>query len=338
MTDSLLNAYLPLFFWVGVGMLLCRWLPDRFPQFLGRSLYWVGVPLEIFALARQAHWSDPIALAPLLTGFAILSGLLVAGMVLQGLRHWSPSPFVSSAEPPSRPSSQLQSDGSACGMLPVLPTWEDRPRQGSFLLASMFGNTGFVGLAIAPAFVSDPYLGWLVLYSVTQNVLGTYGIGVFLASYFGRDNASPGWIQLRDVLTVPSLWAFMLGSLTQSIPLPPLWESGLQSSIWVVIPTALVLMGIRLSQLQGWQSLRLGIPPSLIKGVILPIWVGGAATMLHLLPEARLALVLMAGMPTAFAGLILAEEYGLDRELIASSIVLSSGLLVLTIPLWLLLF
>ena len=46
----------------------------------------------------------------------------------------------------------------------------------------------------------------------------------------------------------------------------------------------------------------------------------------------------MAGMPTAFAGLILAEEYELDRELIASSIVLTTGTLLLTIPLWLVLF
>jgi predicted permease len=34
----------------------------------------------------------------------------------------------------------------------------------------------------------------------------------------------------------------------------------------------------------------------------------------------------------------LAEEYELDRELIASSIVLTTGLLLLTIPLWLVLW
>jgi len=43
-------------------------------------------------------------------------------------------------------------------------------------------------------------------------------------------------------------------------------------------------------------------------------------------------------MPTAFAGLILAEEYDLDRELIASSIVLTTAMLLVAIPLWLLIF
>ena len=46
----------------------------------------------------------------------------------------------------------------------------------------------------------------------------------------------------------------------------------------------------------------------------------------------------MSGMPTAFAGLILAEEYDLDRELTASSVALSTGALLITIPLWLTLF
>lgn len=323
MADSLVHAYLPLLFWAGAGILLLRWLPETVPQALGRSLYWVGVPIEIFVLARQSQWSQSLGLAPVLTVVAILSGLLLAGLALQSIRQ-----FTAKAQEPS---------GDPLAMNSY--SWDDRPRQGSFLLSSIFGNTGFVGLAIAPAFISEPYLGWLVFYSVTQNVFGTYGIGVALASYFGR-GAKPnsGWIQVRDMLTVPSLWAFAIGTLTRSIGLPDAIEAGLKSAIWVVIPAALLLMGMRLSQLQGWQSLRLGVVPSLIKGLLLPGLIALAATALHLASEARLALVLMSGMPTAFAGLILAEEYELDRELIASSIVVSTGLLLFTLPLWLLWF
>lgn len=323
MADSLIHAYLPLIFWVGVGILLLRWLPETIPHYLGRSLYWFGVPIEIFALARQSQWSASLGLAPVLTVVAILSGLLIAGLALQSIR-W----FTAKAKGPfTNPPTVLHRYN-----------WDDRPRQGSFLLSSMFGNTGFVGLAIAPAFVSEPYLGWLVFYSVTQNVFGTYGIGVMLASYFGRSANPVGWIQVRDVLTVPSLWAFAIGASTRSVSLPEVAEVGLRNAIWVVIPAALLLMGMRLSQLHGWQSLQLGIIPSLVKSLLLPGLMGLAATGLHVASEACLALVLMAGMPTAFAGLILAEEYELDHELIASSIVISSGLLLFTLPLWLFLF
>lgn len=336
MTDSLLHAYLPLFFWSGIGVFLLRFLPESFPRLLGRSLYWVGIPLEIFALARQTRWSTEIGLAPLVTVSAVSMGMILAWLALQIVlqitdRHQSKDSHPSDCH--LEPGLEISLPG-----LETEPYWQ-RSRQGSFILASMLGNTGFVGLAVVPTFVSEPSLSWLILYSITQNVLGTYGMGVLLASYFGHTaETNRWWMQLRDVLSVPSLWAFVLGSLSQSIAFPDVVESSLKGSIWVIIPAALLLMGMRLSQLRGWQSLRVGIVPSLLKSLAVPGLVGLLVTTLHLTGDARLSLVLMAGMPTAFAGLILAEEYELDRELIASSIVLTTGLLIVTIPLWLLIF
>jgi hypothetical protein len=75
-----------------------------------------------------------------------------------------------------------------------------------------------------------------------------------------------------------------------------------------------------------------------VKVVVMPGLVGIAATLIGLSGDARLAMVLMAGVPTAFASLILAEEYDLDPDLAASSIVVSIGLLLLMIPVWLLVY
>jgi len=66
--------------------------------------------------------------------------------------------------------------------------------------------------------------------------------------------------------------------------------------------------------------------------------VGIGTTIAGFSNASRLALVLMSGMPTAFASLILAEEYDLDRELFASSIIITSVLLLFMIPCWLVLF
>jgi hypothetical protein len=325
MTDALFHAYAPLLLWTGLGIVLFRFLPDTLPRLLGRSLYWVGIPIEIFALARQTDFSEQVGLVPLLTIATLLGGLTLAWISLKILRWLSIS---ASAEIEQKTAEEAGQSG-----------WSDRNRQGSFLLASMLGNTGFIGLAIAPIFVDRAGQSWLVFYSVTQNVVGTYGIGVLLASYFGRHiEQHRGWILLGDVLTVPSLWAFAVGSLTRSVPLPEMIDLGLQASIGIVIPIALLLMGMRLSQLQGWKSLRLAVVPAVLKTVVIPLMVGVGMLELGVAPGARLAMVLMAGMPTAFAGLILAEEYDLDRELIASSIVLTSLFLLLTVPLWLLVF
>ena len=363
MTDTLLHAYLPLLFWPGLGVLLARFLPDAWPRLIGRGLYWVGIPLEVFALAHSTDFSDSIGLVPLITVLTLVGSLGLAWITLswitwraeQEKRSPLPDPLPDPSPEPSQVAQASDATDNLSSLDPVeskprepvlspppippIDYWRDPARRGSFVLSSMIANTGFVGLAIAPILVSDSYLSWIVFYSVTQNVVGTYGIGVFLASYFGR-SAQPGlsWGQVRDVLTVPSLWAFIVGTATHSLAFAPLVDGALEVSVWVVIAVALSLMGIRLSQLKGWSSLKWAIAPTLLKVLVIPALVGLITTLIGLPSEACLAVVLMAGMPSAFAGLILAEEYELDRELIASSIVLTSGLLLLTIPLWLLLF
>jgi len=320
MTDTLLHAYVPLVFWTGLGIFLVKFLPDSFPRFLGRSLYWVGVPVQIFTLARQTDFSAQVGLVPVVTILGLVIGIILAGISLWNLERQAVSPEVSETEESENP-------------------WAIASRRGGFMISSILGNTGFVGLAVAPNFIAEPFHGWIVLYSVSHNVIGTYGVGVFLASFYGRSEASNPWFTtVRDIFTVPSLWAFALGMLTRSVPFPLVLEDGLHYSLWVIIPAALLLMGIRLRQIKGWQGLKLGLIPASIKMIGIPLLVGCIAAALHLSANPRLALVLMAGMPTAFAGLILAEEYELDRELIASSIVVSTLLLFLTLPLWLVLF
>jgi predicted permease len=345
MTDTLFQAYFPLLFWSGLGILLFRFLPDSLPRLLGRSLYWVGIPLEILALARQTNFANQVGLAPLVTIATLLTGLVLAWTSLQIVKRFAPSQQEQVKDEAAEAAVEPTAEKCSAAIKPPIPdqsasqTWEVRSRRGSFILSSMIGNTGFVGLAIAPNFVPDEYLGWIVFYSVTHNVVGTYGIGVFLSSYFGRSVHQISWRSLvRDVLTVPSLWAFTIGYLTRSVKLPPTLETGLHSCVWVVIPAALLLMGMRLSQLQGWKSLRLALVPTALKVIVIPALVGVGTALMGLSADPRLALVLMSGMPTAFAGLILAEEYELDRELIASSILLTTVMLLVTIPVWLVVF
>lgn len=327
MTDTLLHAYVPLVLWTGLGLLLVPFLPDSFPRLLGRSLYWVGVPVQIFTLAHQTDFSVRATLVPAIALWAILAGLAIASFALWGLDRRSTPPA------PEKPSTPDQSADSPNHL------WHPASRRGAFLLASILGNTGFVGLAVVPTFIDEPYRGWVVLYSITHNVLGTYGVGVVLASFYGRSQAQNPWFTtVRDILTVPSLWAFGLGILSRPVVFPTLVEVGLQRSLWVIIPAALLLMGIRLRQIKGWQGLKMALVPTTVKTIGLPVVIGLTSSLLHLPDQPRLAMVLMAGMPTAFAGLILAEEYDLERELIASSIVVSTLTLFATLPLWLWLY
>ncbi|MFM2302750.1 MAG: hypothetical protein RLZZ135_153, partial [Cyanobacteriota bacterium] len=117
MIDRLVQAYTPLIFWTGLGIISVRFLPSTFPYWLGRGLYWVGVPIEIFALARQTTFDARAQLAPTITIGSLLLGLSLGWISLQIWQR---------LQPKTLPSPKLK---------------------GSLLLCSMLGNTGFVGLA-----------------------------------------------------------------------------------------------------------------------------------------------------------------------------------------------
>jgi malate permease and related proteins len=218
---------------------------------------------------------------------------------------------------------------------------QSETHKGSFVLSSMLGNTGFVGLAIAASILNPDNLGLAAFFTVMHNAMGLYGAGVLVADHFGereegdKPSHRPWWKSLLAVVKVPSLWAFLLGASTQSVAFSEVTEVTLQKSIWVVIPCGFLLMGMRLSQLKSLRSLTSGIVPALIKVVLMPTMIALITPLLGIVGEPRLALVLMAGTPTALTALVLAEEYNLDRELIASSIAISMLLLIPLIPLWL---
>ncbi|MEP0869294.1 AEC family transporter [Trichocoleus desertorum AS-A10] len=325
MLDTLFRAYTPLLIWPGLGLLLLRFVPERFPQLLGQALYWVGVPLQLLVLGRQTEWSDRVGFIP-----AVAVGVLLLSLGLSLIFWWTAQRQSSSIEitADSAPSPITSTSSSAA----VSP----RATLGSFILAAMLGNTGFVGLALAQVLFGIDDLGWAVLFSVTSNVAGNYGIAVFIASYFGHSaTKNHWWIQLRDVVTVPSTWAFFLGFSTRSIALPEAIATGLDQAVWVVMASALLLVGLRLGSIKGWHSLQRAILPTLLKVLIVPGLVGLGATCFGVTGVPRLVLVLMSGTPTGLSVLILAEVYNLDRELLTGSIALSFIGLLLVLPLWL---
>ncbi|MGB3266239.1 MAG: AEC family transporter [Microcoleus sp.] len=327
MIETLFHAYTPLVIWTGLGLLLFRYIPVDFPKLLSRFLFWIGIPLQILVLARQSDFSGAVVFTPAIAIFVLFLSTSLAW--LTWLLLWRLS-----AAHVKKP--YFQGKNSRLNLFLLNVNSRKRSSQGSFILAAMLANTGFVGLAITPAIISSNNSNWAVLYSLTNNVIGTYGFGVFIASYFGNsEQKKHWWTQLRDLLTVPALWAFLIGFFTRNIPLSETVESGLQVAVWVVIASALLLVGIRLRSIKTWQSFELALIPSLLKVVIVPVLIGLGASFFGLSGDPRLVLVLMSGTPTALSVLILAEIYDLDRDLLASSIALTSLGLLLMLPLWL---
>jgi predicted permease len=292
--------------YIQTGQEASQRLHQQFPLALGKFLFWVGIPLSIIGFTRRADLSGPVYLAPAVAWGAMLLGWLCSRLWMAKFGH----------------------------------TWP-QPTQGSFSLASMLGNTGYIGY---PVVLLLPQLGvsvfsWALFYDALGTLLGSYGLGSILAAKCGgcsRVFARPAWVSWPlEILRNPIILAFGAGLILKSLPLPPRLDDLLYAIAWGVVMLSLLLMGLRIQQLTSWRHVsRAGVAVA-IKLLVLPVAVGLGLTVLGIDGPPRLVMVLQAGMPSAFANVVLAEAYDLDRELSVTCVGLSLVGLLLTLPLWL---
>jgi predicted permease len=72
--------------------------------------------------------------------------------------------------------------------------------------------------------------------------------------------------------------------------------------------------------------------------LIVPLLLGSVLSLFGVTGATKLAIVLQMAMPPAFATLVIAEVYNLDRDLSVTALAVGSGGLLVTLPIWLWLF
>ncbi len=307
LSSQLLELYLKLGAGVCLGWFLGKKLPLVAPVNMGKFLFLIGVPIGIVAFLRRADLSGAIWLAPVIAWSAIFSGAFLSWLWLK-LR---------------------------------VPEGEESPwskaSQGSFLLASMVGNTGYLGFPIILTLFGEKYFGWALFYDLLGTTIGIYGLGALMGAYFGK-GAKNSQQLILTLLKTPTLWALCFGLWFRRIPLPQPLEISLQTLAWTVISLSLVLIGMRLSQLDSWLSVQTASITLGIKMLLIPLVLGIIIALLGVRGVPHLVMVLQMSMPPAFGTLVLAENFDLDRQLAVTALVVGSGSLLLMLPVWLLLF
>ncbi|WP_442951405.1 AEC family transporter [Oscillatoria sp. CS-180] len=284
-----------------------RPLQHQVPAYLGKFLFWIGVPGSLIHFLRQVDLSGRVLISPLMAWVAFAASLFLAWCCLQLLFR----------------------------------TWTATTR-GTFLISTMVGNTGYIGYPVVLLLpqLGTPYFGWAIFYDLLGTLFAAYGLGVIIGAHYSRSNAltksiSPWQQSLVAFFKAPTLPAFLMGLALRPVPLPNWLDSGLQGFAWSMVTLSLILMGIRLQQLRSWGQILPAIASTIIRMAIAPLLVGLLLTVFGITGAPRLVIVLQAGMPSAFATLVLAETFNLDRELSVTCIGVSSVMLLLTLPLWL---
>lgn len=291
-----------------LGIVVGHITPARAPYYLGNFLFWIKVPVSTVAFLHGTNLSGSIWIAPVIAWVAILLGAGFAWIWMQYQR------------------STIQ--------------WS-RPTQGSFLLSTMVGNTGYLGYPIILTLLGPQYFAWALFYDLLGTTLGAYGLGVGIAAYYGSVESERGqysWQLIQTLLMNPPLWSFLVALGLRNLLLPPLVDQTLQLLAWSVVALSLVLTGMRLGELSSWQSLpKAGLSWG-IKMFLVPLLIGAGLSIYGLEGPPRLIVVLQTAMPPAFATLVITEAYQLDKDLTVTALSGGSIGILAMLPVWLWLF
>lgn len=292
-----------------IGFMLGRKLPTTVPTRLAQFLFWVGVPISIIAFLRQADLSGRIWIAPAIAYLAILLGALLAWLGIKAQTYFS-------------------------------RTIPQKPTQGSLLLAAMIGNTGYLGFPITLAMIGPEYFAWALFYDLLGSFPGAYGLGVALGAHFGDNGQNQRQItQVAQAIFInPAIWSFGFGLLLRQIAIPDGVAFTLDKLGWTTVALSLVLIGMRLAKLNTLVNLPQVGMSLVIKMLIVPLILGCTLPFLGLTGPAAKVIILQMAMPPAFASLVIAETFNLDRNLAVTTLAVGAMLLLLTLPIWLWLF
>ena len=289
-----------------MGFTLGRKFPVIISTYLGQILFWVGVPISIVTFLRRAELSGEVWIAPIIAYLAVCLGTILVLIVVKAKTYFTQTTLQKST-------------------------------LGSFILTSIIGNTGYLGFPITLSLVGDSYFAWALFYDLLGNFFAAYGLGVLIGARFSGLTQEP-WQRFKVILINPALWSFGFGLAFRKLAIPDLLELSLNILAIVTISLSVILIGMRLSQLNSWGNLPLVTASLAIKMLLVPLILGSALPMLGITGKAAKVMVLQMAMPPAFATLVIAETFNLDPNLCVSALVLGSTLLLVTLPMWLWLF
>jgi malate permease and related proteins len=339
--DNLIPLYTTLVGWVFLGFVLGRYvLPKKTSLYIGKFLFWFGVPWLIVASLRGRDLSGGVLVAPVTAWIAILVGAAFAWIWIDlGVTDERLKSFSSGIKFIDYSSNSLAiEEGSTIRA----SSWSNST-QGSFLLAMMVGNTGYMGYPVILSVVGKEYFAYAVFYDLLGSTLGAYGLGVALAAYYGTSMSGQTqrrwWVNIIDrLIRNPALWSLVLGLSISGLKLPEEIEQVIRMVSVPIVPLSLVMIGLQLSQLPSIRKWGQALTCLTIKMLLVPLVVGTGLMFFGVTGAPRLAMVLQMSMPPAFATLVIAQAYNLDKDLAVTSLAFGSVGLLFTLPVWIWLF
>jgi malate permease and related proteins len=210
----------------------------------------------------------------------------------------------------------------------------ERPTAGALILAATFCNATYLGLPVVTAVVGPEAARVAILFDLLGMSVILFTVGTIVCVEMGtRGTKHTFGAGLRQVLTLPPLIAAVLGIVVNlaSVPVPDFLIDATQAAGKVVAPIMLFSIGLALRR-PSLRVLPTLTPVLVIKLVLAPLLAWIILPWLISEPSTSKATLLEAAMPTMVLTMVFAERYGLDEDILAQAIVVSTLIALFTIP------
>lgn len=210
----------------------------------------------------------------------------------------------------------------------------------AMVLASAFGNVGFFGVPVLQFLFPDAHdaIAYSAVFIVTLNLM-SWTVGSYLLTGDKKHvSLKRALINPQTVTLVISLPLFFAG--VSAGDLPDTINTVIDYLADMTAPLCMIILGMRFALapvVQLFTDFRVYVA-SFIKTLVFPLLVYVVLMPFQMEEMLRVSLVLLSGMPAATINLNLAELYGADQKTAANSILMSTVLSIVTIPLLMLLF
>lgn len=215
----------------------------------------------------------------------------------------------------------------------------DRQVKGALIIAAAFSNVTYFGIAVLQGlFPAQAFevIRVAVLFEITITPLALV-VGSALAAIYGDQGKFSLKRSLLDVIKMPLLWAtiiaFTLNLLKIHVPDFIINATNLLAS--TVAGLMILSLGMALKYpalIKALRRIYILLPVLLIKLILLPIIVFFGAKWLAVTEPYFQASVIEASMPSQLIGLVIADRFKLNVEILAIAIALDTVVSFFTIP------
>jgi len=226
--------------------------------------------------------------------------------------------------------------GVCCGILMAIITFLifnllkiDETKKWSLLTAVVIGNTGFIGFPVIMGIFGETGFLRAVFFNLADNLMFVIIYTLLIVKFNGEYRKI-----INKILHMPFIWGILIGLTFNifNIPIGDVLSTTISYLGDITIPLILLTIGLSMQFDKIKEDLNLSLLATALKLFIYPII---ALIILSIIPmntfENNIILI-QGGMPAAMVTLSLAIEFDLDTNLATNTIVISTLLSLITLP------